>query len=70
LKSIHRCFTAAYYRKARLPLPPELANTSEATDFLPRLYTDAAVDFVDGPLPAALSDLKARVTFLCWPKEK
>jgi hypothetical protein len=29
-----------------------------------------AGDFVDGPLPAALSDLKARVTFLCWPKEK
>ena len=26
--------------QARLPLPSELANTSEATDFLPRLYTD------------------------------
>jgi hypothetical protein len=26
--------------QGRLPLPFELANTSEATDFLPRLYTD------------------------------
>ena len=26
--------------QGRLPLPSELANTSEATDFLPRLYTD------------------------------
>jgi hypothetical protein len=26
--------------QGRFPLPPELANSSEATDFLPRLYTD------------------------------
>lgn len=26
--------------QGRLPLPPELASTNEATDFLPRLYTD------------------------------
>jgi hypothetical protein len=26
--------------QGRLPLPAELANTTEATDFLPRLYTD------------------------------
>ncbi|MBE1159488.1 flagellar hook-length control protein FliK [Dyella acidiphila] len=26
--------------QARVPLPPELATTNDATDFLPRLYTD------------------------------